>query len=159
MFKWKWRKSKKNDFLILSPETKNINENILNAYDKNDYRRLTLSKEFNNEETILNLEKESNELEVSDNVRNYIKRMKAVFTGSLTYDPKREFSTNLNSNVNPLFQRGDIYSYAHENLKMCWAGTNRQATGIYGRSNETITITIKKGNKNTLYLVLYVHSI
>ena len=47
-----------NDFLILSPETKNINENILNAYDKNDYRRLTLSNEFNNEEIIMNLEKE-----------------------------------------------------------------------------------------------------
>ena len=37
-------KVKQNDFLILSPETKNINENILNSYDKNDYRRLTLSK-------------------------------------------------------------------------------------------------------------------
>ena len=47
-----------NNFLFLSPETRNINENILNAYDKNDYRRLTLSKEFNNEETIMNLEKE-----------------------------------------------------------------------------------------------------
>jgi len=29
-------KVEQNDFLILSPETKNINENILNAYDKND---------------------------------------------------------------------------------------------------------------------------
>jgi len=96
----------------------------------------------------LNLEKESNELEVSDNDKNYIKRMKAVFTGSLTYDPKREFSTNLNLNVNPLYQRGDIYSYGHINLKMWFAGTNRQLTGIYGRSNETITITVKRGNKN-----------
>ena len=141
-------KVEQNDFLILSPETKNINENILNAYDKNDYRRLTLSKEFNNAEIIMNLEKESNELEISDNAKNYIKRMKAVFTGSLTYDPKREFSTSLNLNVNPLFQRGDIASYAQKTLKMCWAGTNRQPTGIYGRSNETITITVKRGNKN-----------
>ena len=141
-------KVESNDFLILSPETTNINENILNAYDKNDYRRLTLSKEFNNEEIIMNLEKESNELEVSDNVKNYIKRMKAVFTGSLTYDPKREFSTSLKLDVNPLFQRGDIASYGQKTLKMWWAGTNRQSTGIYGRSNETITITVKRGNKN-----------
>jgi len=137
-----------NDFLILSPETKNINENILNAYDKNDYRRLTLSKEFNNEEIIMNLEKESNELEISDNAKNYIQRMKAVFTGSLTYDPKREFSTSLNLDVNPLYQRGDIATYAQKTLKMFWAGTNRQPTGIYGRANETITITLKRGNKN-----------
>ena len=74
--------------------------------------------------------------------------MKEVFTGSLTYDPKREFSTNLNLNVNPLYQRGDIYSYGHINLKMWFAGTNRQSAGIYGRSNETITITVKRGNKN-----------
>ena len=39
----------------------------------------------------MSLEKESNELEVSDNAKNYIKRMKAVFTGSLTYDPKENF--------------------------------------------------------------------
>ena len=138
----------KNDFLILSPETANINENILNAYDKSDYRRLTLSKEFNNEETIISLEKEANKLEVSDNAKNYIKRMKSVFTGSLTYDPKREFSTSLKLNVNPLYQRGDIVSYAQKTLKMTFAGTNRQPTGIYGRSNETITITVKRGNKN-----------
>ena len=137
-----------NDFLILSPETANINKNILNAYDKSDYRRLILSKEFNNEETIINLEKEANKLEVSDNAKNYIKRMKSVFTGSLTYDPKREFSTSLKLNVNPLYQRGDIASYAQKTLKMTFAGTNRQPTGIYGRSNETITITVKRGNKN-----------
>ena len=137
-----------NNFLFLSPETKHINENILNAYDKSDYRRLTLSKEFNNEEIIMNLEKESNELEVSDNVKNYIKRMKAVFTGSLTYDPKREFSTNLNAKVNPIYQNGDIASYSQKILKMSCAATNRQVTGIYGRANETITITVKRGNKN-----------
>ena len=74
--------------------------------------------------------------------------MKSVFTGSLAYEPKREFSTSLNLNVNPLFQRGDIASYAQKTLKMHWVGTNRQVTGIYGRSNETITITVKRGNKN-----------
>ena len=74
--------------------------------------------------------------------------MKAVFSGSLTYDPKREFSTNLEANVNPIYQRGDIASYTHKTLKMSCAGTNRQVIGIYGRSNETITITVKKGNKN-----------
>ena len=74
--------------------------------------------------------------------------MKAVFTGSLAYDSKREFSTNPNSKVNPLYQRGDIASHAQKTLKMTWVGTNRQVTGIYGRANETITITVKRGNKN-----------
>ena len=96
----------------------------------------------------MNLEKESNELEVSNNASNYIKRIKSVFTGSLTYDPKREFSTNLKENVSPIYQKGDIASYAQKTLKMSCAGTNRQVTGIYGRSNETITITVKRGNKN-----------
>ena len=136
------------DFLILSPETENINENILNAYDKSDYRQLTLSKEFNNKELVMNLQKEASKLEVSDYAKNYIKRMNAILTGDLTYDPKREFSTNTNSKVNPIFQRGDIDNYARKTLKMDWAGTNRQITGIYGRSNETITITVKKGAPN-----------
>ena len=136
------------DFLILSPETENINENILNAYDKNDYRHLTLSKEFNNKELVMNLQKEASKLEVSDYAKNYIKRMNAILTGDLSYDPKREFSTNTNAKVNPIFQRGDIDNYARKTLKMDRAGTNRQITGIYGRSNETITITVKKGAPN-----------
>ena len=74
--------------------------------------------------------------------------MKAVFTGSLSYAPKREFSTNLNLKVNLIYQRGDIASYGQKALKMWFAGTNRQVTGIYGRANETITITVKRGNKN-----------
>ena len=31
---------------------------------------------------------------------------------------------------------------------MTWTGTNRQSTGIYGISNQTITVFVKKGNTN-----------
>ena len=107
----------KNDFLILSPETANINENILNAYDKSDYRRLTLSKEFNNEETIISLEKEENKLEVSDNAKNYIKRMKSVFTGSLTYDPKREFFNKSKVKCKPFISKRRYCLIRSKNFK------------------------------------------
>ena len=139
-------KLKEEDILFLSPETEYINENIINIYDKNDYRKLTLSKEYNTEEFITNLEKESKNYELSDYAKNYIKRIKAVYLGDATFDPRREFSTNPKSTSNVIYQRGDIEKYSKETLKMYWGTTNKQVTGIFGKANEVITIHVKKGN-------------
>ena len=140
-------KVKEEDILFLSPETEYINENIINVFDKNDYRKLTLSKEYNTEEFVTNLEKESKKYDLSDYAKNYIKRIKAVYLGDATYDPRREFTTNGNAAyLNWINQRGDIEKYSKETLKMHWGATNRQSTGIYGRANEVFTIHVKKGN-------------
>ena len=140
-------KVKEEDILFLSPETEYINENIINIFDKNDYRKLTLSKEYNTEEFVTNLEKESKKYDLSDYAKSYIKRIKAVYLGDVTYDPRREFTTNgKGTYLNWINQRGNIEKYSKETLKMHWGATNRQSTGIYGRANEVFTIHVKKGN-------------
>ena len=136
------------EIIFLSSETEILNENIINVFDKKDYRMLTLSKEYNKEEFIANLENESKKYKLSDYAKFYINRIKSVYTGAISYDPQREFTTNKNSESNILYQRGDIDKYARNTLKMTFAGTNRQSTGIYGISNQTITVFVKKGNTN-----------
>ena len=140
-------KIKEEDILLLSQETEYINENIINAFDKRDYRMLTLSDEFKNKEIIENLESDLKKYELSDNTNNYIRRIKAVYNGDISYDPRREFTTNQKADANIIYQRGNIDQYARQTLKMTFAGTNRQSTGIYGRSNETITVFVKKGDE------------
>ena len=79
-------------------------------------------------------------------LKKYIERITSIYNGTLKYDPKREFSTDPKSNVNVIYQRGNIEKYARDILKLNTAGTNRQVTGIYGRSNEEITVYVKVGN-------------
>ena len=138
----------KSNIEILQPETDKLNSNIINIFDKSDYRMLTLSKEYNNKEFVATLEEESRKYKLSDYAERYINRIKAVISEEKTYDPRREFTTNLNNQYNIIHQRGDIKSYAGNTLKMYFAGTNRQSTGIYARSNETITIFAKRGKND-----------
>ena len=139
-------KIKEEDILFLSPETEYINENIINVFDKNDYRKLTLSKEYNTKEFVTNLENDSKNYELSDYAKNYIKRIKAVYLGDISYDPRREFTTNGNAYLTRISQDGDIEKYSKETLKMHFGATNRRSTGIFGRANEVFTIHVKKGN-------------
>ena len=79
-------------------------------------------------------------------MKKYIGRITSIYNGNLKYDPKREFSTDPKSNVNIIYQRGNIEKYARNVLRLNNAGTNRQVMGIYGRSNEEITVYVKAGN-------------
>ena len=139
-------KIQKSDIEILQPEKGVLNSNIINVFDKKDYRMLTLSKEYNKKEFIANLENESKKYKLTDYAKRYINRIKAVYAGEISYTSRREFVTNVNTKSNILYQRGNIDSYARSTLKMTWAGTNRQSTGIYARSNETITVFVERGN-------------
>lgn len=130
---------------LLIPETENINENMINAFS--DYNYLTLTKEFNDEDFIKQLKKELKTLDFSFYPRKYIERIEAVFNGTITFNPKREFTTNpKNKESNIIYQRGDIYMYARNKLLISRAGFNRQITGIFGRSNETVTIYVDVEN-------------
>jgi hypothetical protein len=79
-------------------------------------------------------------------MKKYIGRINSIYNGTLKYDSKREFSTDPKSKVNIIYQRGNIEKYARDILRLNTAGTNRQAMGIYGRSNEEITVYVKIGN-------------
>ena len=81
-------------------------------------------------------------------MREFLNRISSIISGTLKYDPKREFCTKIKTNIRLIHQRGDIEQYARKTLKMAHAGTNRQSIGIYGRSNEKIKFYVKV-SKNT----------
>ena len=130
------------EIIFLYPETSNINNTIVNAFDKNDYKELTLDKNFNKND-INNMIKDLSLYGYNSYMKNRIQRILDILNGVLTYNSKREFSTVLNSGIGNIYQRGDIEKYARNVLKMQWAGTNRQGTGIYGLANENITVYVK----------------
>lgn len=136
------------ELTLLYPEGTNINSNILNVYNKNDYRQLTLLDKYKAKTMIDSINSELKQYGFNENMKKYIGRINAIYNGTLKYDPKREFSTNPKSNVNIIYQRGNIEKYARDVLKLSTAGTNRQITGIYGRGNEEITVYVKIGNAN-----------
>ena len=138
------------EIILLVPESQYINDNIINAFDENDYRQITLSKEYQDKLKINSLKKELNTYQFSENLRNYIERIIGITNGSIIYDPKREFTTNQNAEINKLFQRGDVKYYSKNKLLMRRGSTNRQLTGIYGRSNETITIYVSSEENDRL---------
>ena len=138
------------EIILLAPESQNINENIFNAFDKSDYRELTLVKEFQNEEKINLLKNELKNYIFLNNLKYYIERIIGVYNGSKVYEPRREFSTNKNAKINKLYQRGNVDYYSKNILKMNRGGTNRQITGIYGRSNETITFYVSSEKDDKL---------
>ena len=135
------KRASADELKFLIPETENINENIINAFT--DYNRFTLSEKFNNENYIKQLKTELKTLEFSNYPVKYIERIEGVFNGSITFNPKREFTTNPNETIsNIIYQRGDIYKYSRNELLLSRAGLNRQITGIYGRTNDSITIYV-----------------
>ena len=83
-------------------------------------------------------------------MKMHIERIIGVFNGSISYDPKREFTTNQNVKINRLYQRGDVDAYSKYTLKMNRGGTNRQITGIYAKSNETMTFYVSYQEKDKL---------
>jgi len=131
------------DIIFLFPETQYLNSTFTNIYDKNDYRQLTLSQSFKNYQNQNLLTSDLNKYGYNDYMKEYIKRFIAILKGELKYDPKREFTTELNTKVNKIDQWGDITIYSKNVLKMYWGATNKQSTGIYGRANEKITIYVK----------------
>ena len=128
---------------FLYPETDYINHTIVYAFDKSDYRQLTLTRNYKNFDKLSELADDLKQYGYNDDMNGHLNKIIDIANGSLKYDPKREFSTKLNSGVAYVHQRGDIESYARNTLKMKWAGTNRQSMGIYGRANEKITVYVK----------------
>ena len=137
------KKATAKEIIFLAPESYYLNETILNAYDKSDYRQLTLNKPFNDLDFYKNVRNAFRDYEFNNYMREYLDRIGELARGRLNYDPFREFSTKSKANIRLIHQRGDIEKYARNTLKMAHAGTNRQSMGIYGRSNEKINFYVK----------------
>ena len=139
------------EIILLFPENKYINQILFDIYQPNDYSFLLIKPEYNNLNIIEELEDNIKEyLDISQNIKNFIKRIKNIINGEIKFETKREFTTNQNAEMNIIVQHGDVAEYSKQILKMSRGGTNRQPTGIYAYSNETIIIYVQSNDEDPL---------
>ena len=112
------------ELTLLFLEGTYVNSNILISYAKTDYRQLTLLDKYKTKAMIDSINSELKQYGFNENMKKYIERIISSYNGTLKYDPKREFSTDPKSNVNVIYQRGDIEKYAREIPKLSTVGTN-----------------------------------
>ena len=131
------------EIIFLSPENKYI-EQLLDIFMPNDYRHLLIRPEiYNDYDAINKLETQINiDDRMSEAIEEIIKRLKKIKNKELQFDSRREFTTNQTADKNIIHQYGDVASYSNKILKMKRGGTDRQTTGIFGFSNESITIYV-----------------
>ena len=130
---------------IYQPESDDINQ----SQDLfTDYAETVVKKNLTLE--YLNLINETCKKNINYDTLLYptIKRAKKFLLGLSIFDPRKEFSTNPNAK-NVIRRNGEHYSYSHNNLRMAFAGTNKQPTGIFGLTGEIITVYLsaKEGDK------------
>ena len=131
------------EIMLLYPENEYLDEIIFKIFDINDYTNLKIRSEYNDINIINDLIEKIKEIyESSDYLKQLIKKVKSIIIGDIKFESKREFTTNQNSKDNIIYQRGNTVLYSKNTLKMSWAGTDRQPTGIYGFPNETINIYV-----------------
>ena len=135
------------EIILLSPENKYI-EQLFNIFMPNDYTHLLIKPEYYNDYIIINeLETQiKRNHQMSEAIEEIIKRLKKIINKELQFDSRREFTTNQTAEKNIIHQYGDVASYSKSILKMNRGGTDRQITGIFGFSNENITIYVEAKN-------------
>ena len=139
------------DIQFFIPENENLNETILDLFNSNDYRYMTLNKQFDSLELIETIiQNNEHILSINEILKNYLNRAKLASTGALKFDSRREFTTNQSAKKNIIRQRGDILGYSRNKLKMSMAGTNRQSLGIFTLANETINVFVKGDDNDPL---------
>lgn len=106
------------EITFLYPEGNYINSTILNLFDKNDYKELSLSPGFNDFDNFKNMLRDFSSYHYNDYMKEHINRILAILHNIVSYDPKREFSTIADSDSVPIYQKGDIEKYARSFLKM-----------------------------------------
>ena len=128
---------------FLYPETDYLSHAIVYAFDKSDYKQMTLSSSYKNFKKAEELTKGLKQYGYNEDMNDHVNRIVSIINGALKYDPRREFSTRTDDGMVHILQRGDIENHARQYLKMKWVGTNRQSMGIYGRAKEKLTIYVK----------------
>ena len=133
------------EFQVYQPEHEEITQ-LLNLYT--DYAETEVRKNATLEE--LNLINETCKKNINYETVLYplIKRAKNFLEGTSKFDPRKEFSTNPKAK-NKIRRVGNIIDYIRNTLKMTSTGTNKQPTGIFGLTGDTITVYLsaKEGDK------------
>ena len=141
---------------FLFPENELINKLIFDVYDKNDYSCYSINSEYNNINIIEEIEEELKEyFQFSEKIEDFISRIKKIIRGELTFEPKREFTTDQMAEKNIINQHGNINEYSRTILKMNRGSTNRQPTGIYAFSNEIINFFVEANDNDFLPSVVF----
>jgi len=142
-----------NEIILLYPENDYINKLIFDLYQPNDYYKLNIKPEYNSFNAIQEIEDKLTDyfnLNIYGYLRKLINRAKQIVNRELKYDKRREFTTNQGANVNIINQHGDVNLYSKVTLRMSRGGTNRQPTGIYAYSNDTITVYVDANDNDPL---------
>lgn len=126
------------EIYFLQPESDSYND-YKNMFD--DYAETELNSKFSSLASIDNFVTllQSNINFSSDNAK--IERAKAVVKGEVTFDGKKELTTN-QTGSNVIEQYGDTASYARNTLQLTSFGTNRQVTGILVYTGDTINVYV-----------------
>ena len=107
-----------------------------------DYRWTKLNPKYATKEMIALLRKElSGHANYQTAYLPRIERAEALLNGTAEYIPDREYATD-DETLHKIYQYGNIINYARQTLKMDYAGTNRQPTGIYQNAGQTITVWV-----------------
>ena len=129
---------------------------IFDVFELNDYIKLFINQEYNSLDAIDELEEKLEEyLDIYNNPKVLLEKARKIIKGEIKYDKRREFTTNQMSDINILNQHGDIEYYTKNILKMNRGGTNMKSTGIFGFSNETITIYVYANNGDPLPSIIF----
>jgi len=84
-----------------------------------------------------------------------INRAKKIVNREIKYEKRREFTTNQRAKINIINQHGDVNQYSKNILRMSKGGTNRQPTGIYAFSNDTIIIHVDANDDDPLPIIKF----
>ena len=127
------------ELMFLQPE----NQYAAKAGDLfEDYRWTQLKSEYKNIDMLHDMKTQlSGYINYDTEFGPRIERALALMEGTAQYDSNREFATN-DTNLRKITQYGNIINYARRTLKMDYAGTNKQPTGIYQNAGQTITVWV-----------------
>ena len=101
-----------NEIIFLFPENIYINQLIYDIFQPNDYALLLIKPEYNNINMIEEIEEKIKEyIDISQNLKNFINRIKDIINGEIKYEKKREFTTNQSAEINIIKQFGDVNYY------------------------------------------------
>lgn len=134
------------EIIFLQPDDGSLNE-MNNLFS--DYACTKLNQKYNSYNKINELEEKIKEKDIYSEVSSVFERARNIIDGSLSFDSKREFSTD-QSAKNVIAQDGDLAGYCRNTLLNSSFGTNRQVTGILSNAGEVVTIYVDADESDPL---------
>jgi len=140
------------EIMFLQPE----DGDLFAAYKSlfTDYNKLTLSGDFSTSAKIAALDEKLQANLNYEELKERIDRAYSVLNGEITYDEKREFSTDPTA-ANVIERHGNVTNYARNDLKMAFFGTVRQVTGITATPGTEIKIYLEADEGDALSQIVF----